>query len=148
MFHVFLLLHFYSCHALLIYGPNFKSLAHQEVSLKSITKFHSDRHTRKRVNKNMVKNLQKKRKILSCLCWRHFQFHVSSYSSPSFFVTPSTLVAGADRTPRTCLPTPLQRALKISNTGASKLHIQSDSALMLILSKIISVYFPKYFFCF
>ena len=30
--------------------------AHREDSLKSITKFLPDRHTRKRVNKNMVKN--------------------------------------------------------------------------------------------
>ena len=37
------------------YGPNFKSLAHREVSLKSITKFRPERRTRKRVNKNMVK---------------------------------------------------------------------------------------------
>ena len=29
---------------------------HREVSLKSITKFHPDRHTRKWVNKNMVKS--------------------------------------------------------------------------------------------
>ena len=49
-FHIFI--HF---HPLLSYGPNFKSLAHREVSLKSIIKFHSDSHTRKRLNKNMVK---------------------------------------------------------------------------------------------
>ena len=42
-------------HPLLDYGPNFKSLAHREVSLTSITKFHANRHTRKRVNKNMAK---------------------------------------------------------------------------------------------
>ena len=33
----------------------FKSLVHREVNLKSITKFHMDRNTRKRVIKNMVK---------------------------------------------------------------------------------------------
>ena len=43
------------CHPLLKCDPNFKSLAHREVSLKSITKFRPDRQTRKRVNKNMVK---------------------------------------------------------------------------------------------
>ena len=48
-FHIFI-----HCHPLLSYGPNFKSLAHREVSLKSITKFLPDRHARKRVNKNMV----------------------------------------------------------------------------------------------
>ena len=45
---------FIHCHALLSYDPNFKSLAHREVSLKSITKFRPDRQKRKRVNKNMV----------------------------------------------------------------------------------------------
>ena len=45
---------FIHCHSLLSYGPNLKPLAHQEVSLRFITKFRPDRHTRKRVNKNMV----------------------------------------------------------------------------------------------
>ena len=47
---------FVHCHPLLSCSPNFKSLAHRQVSLKSITKFHPDRYTRKRVNKNMVIN--------------------------------------------------------------------------------------------
>ena len=46
---------FIHCYPLMISGPNFKSLADGEVSLKSIKKFHPGRHTRKRVNKNMVK---------------------------------------------------------------------------------------------
>ena len=45
-FHIFI-----HCHPLLSYGPNFKFLAHREISLKSITKFHSDRYTRKGFNK-------------------------------------------------------------------------------------------------
>ena len=44
-------------HPLLSNDPNFKSLAHRQVSIKSITKFCPDRQTRKRVNKNMVINL-------------------------------------------------------------------------------------------
>ena len=50
-FHIFI-----HCHPVLSYDPNFKSLAHLEVSLKSITKFHPDWHTRKRININMMKN--------------------------------------------------------------------------------------------
>ena len=64
-FHIFI-----HCHPLQRYGLNFMSLAHREVSLKSITIFHPDRYTRKRVNKSMVKynwcKISKTESLLQC----------------------------------------------------------------------------------
>ena len=79
---------FIHCHPLLSYGPNFKSLTHWEVSLKSITKFRPDRHTRKRVNKNMVK-INRKDEIIYWLLRSLFVFFVqiSSWSFSSELYT-------------------------------------------------------------
>lgn len=46
------------CHPLLSYGPNFKYLAHWEVSLNSITNFHLDIYIRKAFSKNMGKKIR------------------------------------------------------------------------------------------
>ena len=53
-----LFLHFYSLSFTFDLFSKFQVSSLPEVSLKSIPKFHPDRHTRKRVNKNMVKNGQ------------------------------------------------------------------------------------------